>query len=130
MPAPDGTLSDIEVATARFRLEQFFAGIGGRRPCPTCGTKEYYVIPQLNGNRSDTPSPNDPHFRYPAVMVSCVNCGYLEQYIAGNLGISYWTPPPAPPPPTYIPPPVATTPDQSLGNILGDLLKRKDGNDG
>jgi hypothetical protein len=135
MPAPDGTLSEDEVALIRFKLTQFFDSIGGRRPCPTCGTIPYWIIPQLNGNRSDTLTPNEAHYRYPTVMVTCQNCGYVEQYAATKLGIQYLevpAPPPVPPPPTYIPPPtpIPAPPARSLGDILGEELTRRDRDDG
>ena len=120
MPMPDGKLSDAEVALAHERLKVFWARNNGRKPCPSCGHPHYYVIPQLNGNRSDTLATTDPHFRFPTVMVTCQQCGYLEQYLASNLGIQWLMPPP----PIPAPPP----PEQSLGEILSDALKRNQNN--
>ena len=113
MPLANGKLTDEEVHTALSRLEEFWAKNGGRKPCLTCGETAFFIIPQLNGNRSDSLTPNEPHFRFPAVMVTCRNCGRLEQYLATNLGINWLMP--APPPAVSPAPPPPPLRDGLLG---------------
>jgi len=98
MPFADGKLSEDEVARIDANLQRLWSMAGGRQPCPKCGFGPYFIIPQLNGNRSDTLNPSDPHWRFPTVMVTCQRCGYLDQYLASNLGIQWLLPPLQPPP--------------------------------
>lgn len=99
MPLADGKLTEFEVATAHNALLTLWAKNGGRQPCRSCGSPGYVVIPQLNGNRSDTLSPMGAHFRFPTVMVMCQQCGLLDQYNASYLGIAWLMPDTPPPPP-------------------------------
>lgn len=122
MPGPDGSLTDTEVAVAHLKLQEYWAMVGGRKPCPQCGDTHYFVMPQLNGNRSDTPTTNTLHFRFPAVMVACQRCGFLDQFFAPNLGIS-WLPAPVQ---TDEPP----APPESLGDILSNALRDRGGENG
>ena len=89
MPGPDGKLSDAEIATAHATLQQFWARVGGRKPCIQCGSPQYFIMAYLNANRSDSLSPMHPHKRLPTVAVSCQQCGYLEHFIAKNVGV-HW----------------------------------------
>lgn len=126
MPFLDGRLSEIEVRLADSNLQLFWLQNGGRKPCPTCGSEQYYIIPQLNGNRSDALNPSDPHFRFPTIMVTCQKCGYLDQYLATALGVNWLT---VPTPPPVDPPQPNALLDIGSGGLLG-ALKARENKDG
>jgi hypothetical protein len=126
MPLPDGKLTEAELLLAQQKLQQFWTANGGRKPCPTCGSSIYHVIPQLNGNRSDTLNTMEKHFRFPTVMVTCGNCGYLDQYLASHLGIQWLLQPPPPPPPAPSPP----LGEKTLGEVIAEALANPSKRDG
>ena len=120
MPQPDGTLYPYELEIIDASLQRLWGHNGGKQPCPKCQWGPYQIIPQLNGNRSDTLDVLAPHFRFPTVMVMCLRCGYLDQYLASNLGVQWLLPPPVPAPPATPPSP----------EYLNALLGKGGGNNG
>lgn len=92
MPKADGQLFQEEIDLARVKLSEFWA-LGGGRKCSSCGHHDYFIMPALVGNRSDSFSRADAHSRYPAVVVMCQRCGMMENYFCTFLGIDWVQPP-------------------------------------
>jgi hypothetical protein len=92
MPHTDGTLTDDEFGLVTSRLFECWKPIhNGPPPCPSCGSKEFFIHPALLGNRSDTLSPLDSHTRLPTVGKYCKKCGHLTEYVARVLGVEVLT---------------------------------------
>ena len=85
MPKADGTLTKSEFATVAGKLTGFWGGL--KPPCRVCGSTQFYIHPELIGNRSDTASAMAPHTRLPTVAVYCGNCGLVDHHAARVLGI-------------------------------------------
>lgn len=89
MPHPDGTLTDSEFNAVLSKLYNSWIPLhGGPPPCPTCGSRDFFIHPALLGNRSDTLSPLESHTRIPTVGKYCKNCGHLTEYVARVLGVT------------------------------------------
>lgn len=88
MPLKDGTLTDEEFGMVAGKLVKFWsANPDGRPPCPSCGSREFFIHPALLGNRSDTVSISAQHTRMPTVAVYCKKCGHVTHHVARLLGI-------------------------------------------